>query len=70
MLSGHKARAAREAAGMSRERVVAQLTPPCSTKTLERYEKEERPIPRWRGKQLALLYGVTLKSLEAEAVTA
>ena len=66
MLSGQKAWDARSDYGLSRERVAGLLDPPISTKTLERWEKGESPLPKWRAKQLAAIYGVTLKSLREE----
>jgi ribosome-binding protein aMBF1 (putative translation factor) len=49
----------RERLGLSRERVAAQLEPPISAKTLERWEKRITPAPLWRLQQLARLYGVS-----------
>lgn len=46
----------RERVGLARERVAAQLDPPISSKTLERWEKNVTPIPGWRKVQLEALY--------------
>lgn len=55
---------AREAMGLSRERVAPQLDPPVSAKTLERWEKGITPVPRWRLAQFARLYRVKVRDLE------
>lgn len=70
MLSGQKAWEARDEYGLSREKVAALLDPPISSKTLERWERGETPLPKWRAKQLAAIYGVTLKSLNGEKAAA
>jgi DNA-binding XRE family transcriptional regulator len=59
--------AERERIGYSRERVAAQLEPPIAAKTLERWEKGVTPIPLWRLKQLAALYGVSERRLRSAA---
>lgn len=56
-------RAARDRLGLARERVAAQLDPPISSKTLERWEGGA-DVKRWRLKQLAAVYGVDVKELE------
>jgi hypothetical protein len=63
-------RAVREELGLAREKVTAQLNPPLSAKTLERWEKNGE-IPRRNGSrrvylpQLARLYGCLVRDLEA-----
>jgi DNA-binding XRE family transcriptional regulator len=57
-------RAARDYLGLAREKVAPQLDPPIASKTLERWEKGERPVPRWRLIQLAEIYGVAVETLE------
>lgn len=46
----------RERTGLGRERVAAQLDPPVTSKTIERWEKGTTPIPLWRQRQLESLY--------------
>jgi DNA-binding transcriptional regulator YiaG len=46
----------RKALGLSRERVAAQLDPPVSSKTVERWEKGTSPVPGWRRVQLDALF--------------
>lgn len=58
---------AREAEGLSRETVVRLLEPPVSTKTLERWEKQVTPAPRWRVRQLAKLYRTKVAELDKAA---
>lgn len=58
-------REARDATGLSREIVARMLEPPCSTKTIERWEKGWN-IKRWRLKQLAEIYGVPVDSLNGK----
>jgi DNA-binding XRE family transcriptional regulator len=60
-------RAARERLGYSRERTAAQLDPPISSKTLERWEKPGARVPLWRLKQLAKIYRVGVARLEESA---
>jgi hypothetical protein len=56
--------AARERTGLSRERVVRQMRPPISSKTLERWEKTGIPDrSKWMLPQLADIYGVPVDSL-------
>lgn len=55
-------RRARDKRGLSRERVVVQLDPPMSAKTLERWEAGGR-VPEWRLDQLAEIYGVRSSAL-------
>jgi Helix-turn-helix domain len=59
-------RAAREHAELSREAVTRHpaLAPPISSKTLERWEQPGVRVKRWRLKQLARIYGVTLAELQ------
>lgn len=57
-------RQARDHLGYSRERVAAQLDPPISSKTLERWEKPSAKVPLWRLKQLARLYRVGVARLQ------
>jgi transcriptional regulator with XRE-family HTH domain len=59
--------AARTAEGLSREKVVRQLDPPVSVKTLERWERGISPAPLWRIRQLAVVYGVSLSELKEVA---
>jgi DNA-binding transcriptional regulator YiaG len=63
----HPIWAARKAEGLAREKVVRQLEPPVSAKTLERWERGVSPVPNWRLRQLAVVYGVTVASLKAAA---
>lgn len=51
-----KLRKRRETTGLSRERVAALLDPPVSSKTIERWEKGENPIPGYRAAQLERIY--------------
>jgi hypothetical protein len=60
----------RDRIGYSRERVAAQLDPPISSKSLERWEKPGARVPLWRLKQLAKLYRVALARLQAEKAKA
>ena len=53
---------AREATGLSRERVSRLLDPPISAKTLERWEAGSR-VKRWRLVQLADVYRVNVAKL-------
>ena len=62
-------RKARDAEGLSRDAVARLLDPPVTAKTIERWEKGDR-TPRWRLKQLAALYNVTLADLENDGVAA
>lgn len=60
---------AREAAGLSRERVAGMLVPPISAKTLQRWE-DKNEIPRdarLRYRQLAHIYEVDVRVLVGEA---
>lgn len=57
--SKSKLRLLREATGLSRERVAAQLDPPMSSKTLERMEQGKAPLKGFRLKQLAVIYDVS-----------
>lgn len=52
----------REQTGLSRERAAAQLDPPVSSKTIERWEHGVTPIPGWRKTQLEKLYNDVLRS--------
>ncbi len=61
--SKSKLRLVREATGLSRERVAAQLDPPISSKTLERMEQGLAPLKGFRLKQLAALYDVSVDEL-------
>lgn len=56
-------RTARDRLGLSRERVAAQLDPPISSKTLERWEKVDANVPLWRREQLADIYGCDVKAV-------
>jgi DNA-binding transcriptional regulator YiaG len=56
-------RAAREKEGLSREAVTRLLDPPVSSKTLERWEKGETPVPGHRLRELAAIYRVRVMSL-------
>lgn len=58
-------RAARDKQGLSRERVAAQLDPPISSKTLERWEAPGAGVKRWRLEQLAILYGCEVAEIAA-----
>ena len=58
---------ARQKEGLSREHVSRLLDPPISAKTLERWEKGAK-VPPWRLKQLAHVYRLRVRELEAEAV--
>jgi DNA-binding transcriptional regulator YiaG len=49
-------RAARERKGYSREWVAAQLDPPVSSKTIERWEERPEKVKGYRLEQLADLY--------------
>lgn len=52
---------------MSRERVVRQLEPPISAKTLERWETSGVPDKsRWWLKQLAAIYEVSIDQLDGK----
>ena len=69
-------RAAREAQGYAREKVVAQLDPPLTSKTLERWERDG-VLPKRNGArriylpQLARIYKCRQSDLELpEAVAA
>ena len=62
-------RAAREQIGLGREKVAAQLDPPISSKTLERWEAGAS-VKRWRLNQLADVYGCDPADLEPEQVAA
>lgn len=58
-MSRHDAlREARDRTGLSRERVAAQLDPPVSAKTVDRWERGAN-VKGWRLKQLAKIYEVT-----------
>jgi len=57
-------RAARDRLGLPRERVTAQLDPPISSKTLERWEAGTE-VKLWRLQQLATIYGVNVEDLRA-----
>jgi hypothetical protein len=50
--------------GRSREYVSRLLDPPVAAKTIERWEKGITPVPKWRLRQLAEVYGVTVDTLE------
>jgi transcriptional regulator with XRE-family HTH domain len=65
-------RAAREQAELSREAVTRrpELAPPISMKTLERWEQPGARVKRWRLKQLARIYGVTLSDLSSDKAAA
>lgn len=58
-------REARDATGLSRERVAAMLEPPTSSKTIERWEQGGR-VKKWRLVQLAEIYGVPADSLNGK----
>lgn len=58
---------ARETEGLSREAVVRQLEPPVTTKTLERWEKDITPCPRYRLRELARIYRTKLADLQEAA---
>jgi hypothetical protein len=60
-------RVARDDLGLAREAVTRrpELDPPITAKTLERWENGTTPVRRWRLKQLAAIYGVSIKSLAA-----
>jgi DNA-binding transcriptional regulator YiaG len=60
-------RLAREKRGLARERVAAQLDPPISSKTLERWETPGYPVPEWRLEQLAELYKTRINKLRVAA---
>lgn len=61
---GHsRLRVKRDALGLGREKVAAQLDPPISSKTLERWEDGSSPVKRWRLNQLASVYGCDPKDL-------
>lgn len=53
---------ARGRTGVSRERIAAQLDPPVSSKTIERWEKGVVPIPGYRKAQLEQLYARLLEA--------
>ena len=57
-------RSAREHAELSREAVARQLDPPVAMKTLERWETPGYRVKRFRLRQLALIYGVTVEQLQ------
>lgn len=59
-------RVQRDRLGYSRERVAAQLDPPISSKTLERWEKPGARVPLWRLKQLARIYRVGVARLQEQ----
>ena len=71
MLSDTAAKSAlwrvRDDLGLPRERVAAQLDPPVSAKTIERWEKGVTRAPRWRLQQLARVYGVKERDLKDAA---
>jgi transcriptional regulator with XRE-family HTH domain len=54
----------RTAEGRSRDYIARLLDPPPTAKTIERWEKGITPVPRWRLRQLAEVYGVPLEMLE------
>lgn len=56
---------ARERTGLSRETVVRRLDPPISAKTLERMERGAAPLKGFRLKQLAAIYEVPVRELDA-----
>jgi DNA-binding transcriptional regulator YiaG len=65
-VSGHTdIRDLREKVGLGRERVVRELEPPVTAKTLERWEKGSTPIPGWRDSQLRALYARYLNGVPA-----
>lgn len=51
----------REETGLSRERAAAQLDPPVSSKTIERWEHGITEIPGWRKAQLEALYAAVME---------
>jgi len=65
-------RAAREWAELSREAVTRrpELDPPISAKTLERWELPGAHVKRFRLKQLARIYDVTVAELKGDDVGA
>jgi Helix-turn-helix domain len=65
-------RAARENAELSREAVTRrpELDPPISMKTLERWELPGARVKRWRLKQLARIYGVSMSDLRDDTMAA
>jgi predicted transcriptional regulator len=69
-IDNSKLRRARDRKGLPRERVSAQLDPPISSKTLERWETDGYRVPLWRAEQLAGIYGVAIAEIEAEAAAA
>lgn len=62
-------RKARDHKGLPRERVAAQLDPPISSKTLERWESPAYigKVPLYRMEQLAVIYGQSVRKLQAAA---
>lgn len=58
---------AREAEGLSREKVARLLDPPVSAKTLERWERGFTPIPHHRLRQLAQVYRLRVTDLTVAA---
>lgn len=60
----HPIYGARATEKLSREKIARLLDPPVSAKTLERWEKRVNPIPKWRLRQLALIYRASLDELE------
>ncbi len=58
-------RQAREFTGLSREKVAAELG--ISSKTLERWEKGDSPVPRHKLRELAEVYRVQLNELGVAA---
>ena len=63
-------RAAREYIGLSREVVARRLDPPVASKTIERWEQPGYRVKRWRLRQLAAIYGVTVEELQGHIGTA
>ena len=63
-------RAAREYAELSRDAVARQLEPPVVSKTVERWEQPGYRVKRWRLRQLAAIYGVTVEELQGHIGTA
>lgn len=61
----HPIWAARKAEGLAREKVVRQLEPPVSAKTLERWERGDTPVPKHRLRQLAQIYRVRVNEVAA-----
>lgn len=57
-------RGQRDRLGLSRERVAAQLEPPISSKTLERWETPGYTVPLWRLEQLAALYKCAIADVQ------